>query len=270
MFLVDSHCHLKLLNYNSEHKNIDDVLNKAFEKGVKLVLSVSTVLSDYDDLVEKIGTRRDVVYSCGIHPVHLNIDNNCHSIYDELHLLALKKDVVALGETGLDYYRKSDNKKQQKLIFREHIKVAKIVNKPIVVHSRNARKDTITLLQEEHAEKCGGVLHCFNEDIEMAKLLLDLNFYISFSGIITFRASHTLYKVIQYIPLDRILLETDAPYLSPVPYRNRENQPAYVYEIAKCVASIKNITIDQLAYFTTFNFFSLFRLEKNKYGLSDI
>lgn len=263
MFLVDSHCHLKLLNYENEHTSVADVLNKASKRGVRLVLSVSTVLSDYEDFVEHIGNRNDVVFSCGVHPLYVNTGDNCY-LYDKLYFLSLKKNIVALGETGLDYYRDLNNKEQQKQVFRKHIDVANKVNKPIIVHSRNASNDTVMLLREEKAERCGGVLHCFNEDIEVAKSLLDLNFYISFSGIITFRYSHMLYKVIQYVPLDRILLETDAPYLTPVPYRGRENQPAYIYEIAKCVALIKKVTVDQLACYTTSNFCSLFHIKKNR------
>lgn len=267
MFLVDSHCHLKLLNYKTEHVNILDVLDKAAQKQVRLVLSVSTILSDYDDVIGCIGeNRKDVVFSCGVHPIYVNFNNDFYT-YEKLHILSLNKNVVALGETGLDYYHKLDNKEQQKQLFREHINIANEVNKPIIVHSRNASADVVALLREEEAEKCGGVLHCFNEDIEIAKLLLDLNFYISFSGIITFRHSYILQEVIKYIPLDRLLLETDSPYLTPAPYRGKENQPAYVYEIAKFIALIKQITVDKLAYCTTSNFFSLFHLKKGKYNI---
>lgn len=268
MFLVDSHCHLKLLDYRNEHVNVADVLYKANKKNVKLVLSVSTVLSDYDDLIRYIGENRDdILFSCGVHPIYVNLDNDTFYTYDKLYLLSLNKNVIAIGETGLDYYHKLDNQGQQKQLFREHIDIAKVVNKPIIVHSRNASKDIVLILREEKAEKCGGVLHCFNEDIEFAKLLLNLNFYISFSGIITFRNSCILHKVVKYIPLDRILLETDSPYLTPVPYRGRENQPAYMYEIAKFIASIKQITIDELAYHTTSNFCYLFHLNRDKYHI---
>lgn len=269
MFLVDSHCHLKLLNYTNEHTSIVDVLDKAAHKKVRLVLSVSIILSDYNYLVERIGeNRKDVVFSCGVHPIYVNFNENFYT-YKKLYILSLKKNIVAIGETGLDYYHKLDNKEQQKRMFREHINIANEVNKPVIVHSRNASKDTIILLREEQAERCGGVLHCFNESIEIAKLLLNMNFYISFSGIITFSNSHILQEVIRYIPLDRILLETDSPYLTPVPYRGRENQPAYVYEVAKFVALVKNITMDKLAHCTTLNFFTLFRLKKDKYNLFD-
>ncbi|URJ31574.1 YchF/TatD family DNA exonuclease [Blochmannia endosymbiont of Camponotus modoc] len=261
MFLVDSHCHLNQLNYQDVHKNVSDVLKKAKQKGVQLVLSVSLTMSDYDDMVKLIGYRSDVVFSCGVHPTHIYNINNFDS--EKLYVLSSKRNVVAIGETGLDYYHRleSDSKKKQKKAFREHIRVAKVAKKPIIVHSRDSCKDTVTLLRSEEAEECGGVLHCFSEDIDTARLLLNLNFYISFSGMITFTKSYMMQEVIKYVPSDRILLETDSPYLTPVPYRGQENQPAYIYEIAKYVASIKNINIDELAAITTSNFRTLFHLK---------
>lgn len=267
MFLVDSHCHLQLLNYKEKHINIIDVLEKAAKKSVRLVLSVSTVLSDYNNMIKYIkNNRNDIFFSCGVHPIYANSSNNIYT-YNQLNALSANKNVIAIGETGLDYYHTANNKKQQQQLFREHINVAKIVKKPVIVHSRNAKQDTIMLLQEEQAAKCGGILHCFNEDIAMAKSLLDLNFYISFSGIITFRNSYKLHEVLQYVPLDRILLETDSPYLTPIPHRGQENQPAYIYDIAKCLALIKKITVERLAYATTSNFFSLFHIKRDQYDL---
>ncbi|URJ32499.1 YchF/TatD family DNA exonuclease [Blochmannia endosymbiont of Camponotus sp.] len=261
MFLVDSHCHLNQLNYQDIHKNVSDVLNKAKQKGVQLVLSVSLTMSDYDDMVRLIGYRSDVVFSCGVHPTYIYNINNFDS--EKLYVLSSKRNVVAIGETGLDYYHRleSDSKKNQKKAFREHIRVAKAAKKPIIVHSRASCQDTVTLLRSEEAGECGGILHCFSEDIDTARLLLDLNFYISFSGMITFTKSYMMQEVIKYVPSDRILLETDSPYLTPVPYRGKENQPAYIYEIAKYVAFIKNINIDELAVITTSNFRTLFHLK---------
>lgn len=261
MFLVDSHCHLHQLNYKNIHKSVSDVLNKAKQKGVQLVLSVSLTMSDYDDMVKLIGYRSDVVFSCGVHPTYVYNIKNFDS--ETLYTLSSKRHVVAIGETGLDYYYplELDSKKKQKQAFREHIRVAKATKKPIIVHSRDACKDTLTLLRSEGAEECGGILHCFSEDIYAARLLLDLNFYISFSGMITFTKSYMMQEVIKYVPFDRILLETDSPYLTPVPYRGRENQPAYIYEIAKYIAFAKNINIDELAVITTSNFRTLFHLQ---------
>lgn len=261
MFLVDSHCHLNQLDYENVHKNISDALNKANQKSIKLFLSVSTSFEDYNDMIRNIGYRDNVVFSCGVHPVNLFTTSS----FDRKKLIYLSnnKHVVAIGETGLDYYRNIDNKIIQKLIFREHIAVAKNVNKPLIVHSRNAIKDTVTVLHEEHAEQCSGILHCFSENIDYARILLNMNFYISFSGMITFNSFDWIRKVIQYIPSDRILLETDSPYLAPVPYRGKENQPAYLYEIAKYVAQIKKITVEHLSYVTTSNFRKLFHVSSS-------
>lgn len=258
MFLVDSHCHLNKLDYKDIHKNISDVLDKACKKGIKLFLSVSTDFEDYYDMVQKIGYRDNVMFSCGVHPMNLYPIKN----FDRKKLINLASDkhVVAIGETGLDYYHNKHEKDIQKLIFREHIVVAKNMNKPLIVHSRNAIEDVITVLREENSEQCSGILHCFNEKINFARILLNMNFYISFSGMITFNGFDWMKKVIQYIPLDRILLETDSPYLAPIPYRGKENQPAYLYEIAKYIAQIKNITLDNLSYITTSNFHKLFQI----------
>ncbi|URJ24904.1 YchF/TatD family DNA exonuclease [Candidatus Blochmannia ocreatus (nom. nud.)] len=261
MFLVDSHCHLNKLNYTSIHANVSDALNKANKKGVNLFLSVSTVMSDYDNMVKLVGCRKDVVFSCGVHPTCVFNEINFSS--DMLYILSSKTNVVAIGETGLDYYHSSNvqDKIKQKKVFQEHIHVAKSIKKPIIVHSRNSIQDTIVILRKEKAIECSGVLHCFSEDLENARLLLNLNFYISFSGMVTFNKFYMLREVIKYVPIDRILLETDSPYLTPVPYRGLENQPAYVYEIAKYVAHIKNVDLDELAMVTTKNFFALFQLE---------
>ncbi|WP_159715580.1 YchF/TatD family DNA exonuclease [Blochmannia endosymbiont of Camponotus nipponensis] len=262
MFLVDSHCHLHQLNYKNVHKNVSDVLNKAKERGVQLVLSVSLTMADYNDMVELVGYRNDVVFSCGVHPTYVYNIDNFNS--EKLFVLSSQKNIVAIGETGLDYHYQLtlDDKKKQIKAFQEHINVAKAVQKPIIVHSRESCKDTVTLLFAEEARECGGVLHCFSEDIDTARLLLNLNFYISFSGMITFKKFCAMQEVIKYIPSDRILLETDSPYLTPVPYRGQENQPAYIYEIAKYVALVKNINIDELALITTSNFHTLFHLEQ--------
>ncbi|WP_331828724.1 YchF/TatD family DNA exonuclease [Candidatus Blochmannia sp. SNP] len=260
MFLVDSHCHLNQLNYQNIHKDVSDVLNKAKKRGVKLVLSVSIAMSDYNSMVELIGYRNDVVFSCGVHPTYIHYSNNFDR--ERLYILSSRRNVVAIGETGLDYYHKLklDNKKKQKEAFREHIRVARAAKKPVIVHSRASCKDTVAILRAESAEECGGVLHCFNEDIDTARLLLNLNFYISFSGMVTFNKSYMIQEVIKYVPSDRILLETDSPYLTPVPYRGQENQPAYIYEIANYIALIKNINMDELAFITTVNFRTLFHL----------
>ncbi|AKC60558.1 YchF/TatD family DNA exonuclease [Blochmannia endosymbiont of Camponotus (Colobopsis) obliquus] len=259
MFLIDSHCHLDKLNYETLHKDVTDVLDKAQVKNVALVLTVATTLMDFYKIKKIVGCRDDVLFSCGIHP--LNLDN-CYDIM-ELRRLSCDQNVVALGETGLDYYHSTNNKDKQKKMFREHVRIACEHNKPLIVHTRHACQDTLNILYEEQASKCGGVVHCYSEDKNAMKLLLDIGFYISFSGIITFGLSESLQEAIQYVPLDSMLIETDAPYLSPVPYRGQENQPAYVYYIAKHLAKLKNITLEYLSDITTNNFCRLFNVKKN-------
>ncbi|WWO95655.1 MAG: YchF/TatD family DNA exonuclease [Candidatus Dasytiphilus stammeri] len=259
MFLVDSHCHLNKLNYNTLHKDVDEVLKNALVRDVKYFLSVATSLSDYRELVRLVGNNPRVAYSCGLHPLNLETseDNNVSHLRS---LVTENHQVVALGETGLDYHYNPANKIQQQHMFREHIRIACHLGKPLIVHTRNAKNDTIAILQEEKAELCRGVIHCFTEDLVMAKKMIDMGFYLSFSGIITFKHAQYLREIVRYIPLDHILIESDCPYLSPVPYRGKENQPAWVHEIAKCVAQIKNISLAELAEATTDNFKILFGL----------
>ncbi|WWO96893.1 MAG: YchF/TatD family DNA exonuclease [Candidatus Dasytiphilus stammeri] len=257
MFLVDSHCHLNKLNYNTIHKNLDEVLHNSFVRDIKYFLSVATSLSDYREILKLVGNNSRIVYSCGLHPLETHEKNH---IYQLRSVVTQNSKIVALGETGLDYYYHSNNKKNQQLMFREHIQIARELEKPLIVHTRNAKNDTIRILTEHKSELCKGVIHCFTEDREMAKKMLDLGFYISFSGIITFRNSQDLRQIVRYVPLDHILIESDCPYLSPVPYRGKENQPAWVQEIAKCVAQIKNISLADIAKATTNNFQKLFNL----------
>lgn len=261
MFLVDSHCHLDGLDYQALHRDVADVAAKARARDVKLMLAVCTTLPGFHAMTAMIGRRDDVLFSCGIHP--LNLDEP----YDfaELRRLAAGEGVVALGETGLDYYYQQDNKAQQQAVFREHIRVGRALNKPVIVHTRSAREGTLAILREEQASDCGGVLHCFTEDQATAKALLDMGFYISFSGIVTFRNAEALREAARYVPLDCLLVETDSPYLAPVPYRGKENQPAYVRDVAEFMAALKGVSLTQLAAATTDNFGRLFHVEMQRY-----
>ncbi|PHM75172.1 metal-dependent hydrolase [Xenorhabdus kozodoii] len=257
MFLVDSHCHLDCLDYETLHKSVDDVVAKAAERDVKYMLAVATTLPGFQQMKDLIGKRENVAYSCGIHP--LNLDEG----YDfaELARLAADEDVVAMGETGLDYYYQKENAELQRNSFREHIRIGRELNKPVIVHTRDARDDTLMVLREETVQDCGGVLHCFTEDKETARELLDLGFYISFSGIVTFRNAEQIREAARFVPLDRILVETDSPYLAPVPYRGKQNQPAYVRDVAEYMAVLKGVSIDELAAVTTRNFCELFHID---------
>ncbi|MFZ4832809.1 metal-dependent hydrolase [Rouxiella sp. Mn2063] len=262
MYLVDSHCHLDSLDYETLHSGVDNVLEKARERDVKFMLAVATTLPGYQAMTSLIGDRPQVAFSCGVHP--LNIEDG----YDfaQLRALAADKKVVAMGETGLDYfYQKEPAQLQlQQDSFREHIRVGRELNKPVIVHTRDAREDTLAILREEKAGECGGVLHCFTEDRATAEELLDLGFYISFSGIVTFRNAEQLREAARYVPLDRLLIETDSPYLAPVPHRGKENQPAYVRDVAEYLAVLKGVSLETLAQTTTANFGKLFHLDMSQ------
>lgn len=256
MFLVDSHCHLDGLDYQALHTDVNDALSKAAARDVKFFLAVATTLPGYRNMRELVGERNDVAFSCGVHP--LNQDET-YDVEDLLRMAA-EPGVVAMGETGLDYFYTPETKDRQQESFRHHIRIGRELNKPVIVHTRDARADTLDILREEKVSECGGVLHCFTEDRETAKALLDLGFYISFSGIVTFRNAEQLRDAARYIPLDRMLVETDSPYLAPVPHRGKENQPAYVRDVAEYMAVLKGVSVEQLAQQTTENFATLFHI----------
>ena len=256
MFLVDSHCHLDGLDYQSVHKNVDDVLAKAAARDVKFCLAVATTLPGYQAMRELVGERDNVAFSCGVHP--LNQDEPYD--VDDLRRLAAQPGVVAMGETGLDYFYTPETKARQQLSFRDHIRIGRELGKPVIVHTRDARADTLAILREEKVTDCGGVLHCFTEDKETAGKLLDMGFMISFSGIVTFRNAEQLREAARYVPLDRMLIETDSPYLAPVPHRGKENQPAMVRDVAEYLAVLKGVSLETLAEVTTRNFSMLFNI----------
>ena len=193
--------------------------------------------------------------SVGIHPS----DAAQHSGSSEL-LQELGKDprVVAIGETGLDYYYAGESKVEQQQSFRSHIQAAKALNKPVIVHTRDAQQDTLDIMRSEQVRDCGGVLHCFTESWEMAKAALDMGFYISFSGIVTFKNAEALREVARKVPDDRFLIETDSPYLAPVPYRGKQNRPSWVNHVAECLADVRSTDIDSIAEMSTHNYKQLF------------
>jgi TatD DNase family protein len=199
-----------------------------------------------------------VSISCGEHPLHQT------NVLDADLLLKLAADpaVVAVGETGLDYFYSPESKSTQQQAFIAHIAVANQLQKPLIVHTRDAKADTLDILRQHQAERCGGVLHCFTEDWPTAKAALDLGFYISFSGIMTFRNADALRDVVRQVPLDRLLIETDSPYLAPVPFRGKTNQPAYVSAVAKAIAELHAVSVAELAKTTTDNFYRLFTAAK--------
>lgn len=252
MFLVDSHCHLDSLDYNNQ--SVDDVLSAAERQDVKHCLSVATTLSGYQAMFAWLTPYLDrVSLSCGVHPLNL-ADEEFDP--DLLKSLASNPHVVALGETGLDYYYQQDNAQTQQQVFAHHVQVGRELRKPVIVHTRQAKQDTLAIIKSEQAYS--GVLHCFTEDIDTARQLLDLGFYISLSGIVTFKNAEPLREVARYVPIERLLIETDSPYLAPVPYRGKENQPAYVRQVAEYLAVLKQLPLEELAAQTTQNFSDLF------------
>ena len=257
MFIIDSHCHLDALDYENLHQNIDEVIEKAKARDVKHLLTIGVTLSRFEKQRDTLAHRDDVSLACGVHP--LDLENEPFN-YDRLLQLAAHPKVVAVGEIGLDYYYSVDNKALQQEVFAQQVQAANVLNKPVIIHTRAAREDTIRILRENDAQKCGGVLHCFTENLEMAKQGLDLGFYISFSGIITFKNAEEIRAVARQVPLDRLLVETDSPYLAPVPYRGKQNQPAYVREVCEYVATLKGVSVEEFAQITTQNFERLFKI----------
>ncbi|MFT6986678.1 MAG: TatD DNase family protein [Psychromonas sp.] len=252
--LVDSHCHLDGLDYKQRHKDLADVVDKAAQQGVNYLLSVCVELKKYPAMAELVAPFAQIFSSVGMHPLHQveAVDSALLLEYGQ------HEKVVAIGETGLDFFYSPDNKVVQEASFRAQIRVAKKVNKPLIVHTRDARQETLDILREEGAEQVGGVLHCFTESLEMAQAAMEMGFYISISGIATFKNAKELQSVIKAIPLNRLLVETDSPYLAPVPHRGQENEPAYTRNVAEFVAGLKGISLEELAAATTENFFTLF------------
>ncbi|HMI76761.1 MAG TPA: YchF/TatD family DNA exonuclease [Buchnera sp. (in: enterobacteria)] len=263
MFLIDSHCHLDIISHIKDKNAINFVLNKAMNNNVNLFLTIATSIDNFINIKKKISNYNNILYSCGIHPLYQHTINK--KTLQTLYTFAKKKSVIALGESGLDYFHQMHNKENQKKLFRQHIQISISVNKPIIVHTRNAMQDTLTILQEEKAEQCQGIIHSFTGDINDAKKILDMGFYISFSGIITFKNTDIIQQVLKYIPLNRLLIETDSPYLSPVPKRGRENQPAYLKYIADYIAKLRKINIEHFTNTTNKNFYKLFKINKKNF-----
>jgi TatD DNase family protein len=253
--LVDSHCHIPLM----DPPDAEAVLAAARENGVGYLLCVSVELESFPELRDLARAHAEISASVGLHPNH---EAGHEPTVEQLVTLADDPDIVALGETGLDYYRSQGDLDWQRDRFRTHIQAAKQAGKPLIIHSREAPDDTIRILREEGADQVGGVMHCFVDDWQTAQAAMDLGFYISFSGIVTFKNAREVQAVARQVPLDRLLVETDSPYLAPVPHRGRPNQPAYVQHVAECLAELRNEPFDQLAQATTENFFRLFKTAK--------
>lgn len=254
--LVDSHCHLDRLDLTYFKKDLRACLDFARAQGIVHFLCVCIDLANFPAVLAIAEQFPDVSASVGVHPTEQVAEE---ATLDELINRARHPKVVALGETGLDYYHENTQQSLQQQRFRQHIRAAIAVNKPLIVHTRQAREDTLNILREEGAQKVGGVLHCFTEDLSMAEAGIEENFYISFSGILTFKNAAHIKSIAQKLPLERVLIETDAPYLAPHPFRGKPNQPAYVRYVADYLATLRDCSLDEIAEQTTTNFFTLFK-----------
>ncbi len=251
--LVDSHCHI---NFDPLGAQLPTVFDHAKANGVGHMLCVSVNLEDYPQVQALAHAHANVFASVGVHP---NERDGRDPSAEELSVLARDARVVAIGETGLDYFRCSGDMDWQQQRFRRHIRAALAVGKPLIVHTREAASDTLRIMEEEGARAAGGVMHCFTEDWDTAQRALAMDFYISFSGIVTFRNATALRDVATRVPAERLLVETDAPYLAPIPHRGRTNEPAYVRHVAECLAELRGTTFEVIADQTTRNFFTLFK-----------
>lgn len=252
---VDSHCHIPMLSQGGSEEGVRRILAAAADNGVSHFLCVAVDMATMTEVLAVAQANRNVFASVGIHP---NTDPAEQPTVAELVALAAQPKVVAIGETGLDYYRSEGELGWQHERFRRHIRAARDCGKPLIIHTRQAREDTIRILREENAAEVRGVMHCFTEDMDTALQAMDLGFYISFSGIVTFRNAIELQDVARRVPLERLLVETDCPYLAPIPYRGKENQPAYVRHVGEFIADLKGLPVEAVARQTTENFFSLF------------
>ncbi len=262
MLLVDSHCHIDSLDYTNVHKDVADVINKAHATGVTHMLCAGTEIDTFMQMYELIKPYKEVFAGCALHPENVTQDN-CHWSEEQLKEYLSLERVIALGETGLDYYQDTEasHLQLQRESFARQLAVAKEVNKPLIIHARGATADCIDMIYSEGARDCGGVMHCFCDDIDLARKSLDLGFYISFSGIVTFKNAKNVQESCRYVPLDRMLVETDCPYLAPVPKRGKPNEPAYVAYTAQAIATLKGVTYETLCNTTTKNFCDCFHVQ---------
>ena len=249
---IDSHCHI---NFPELHKNIDEVLANMSQNKVTHALCVSVTLDNFAEVLGLANQHKHIFASVGVHPDYEDIDE---PTVEALVAHTRNDKVVAIGETGLDYFRLKGDLTWQKDRFRNHIRAAIESKLPLIIHTRNAQEDTIKIMKEEGAKDARGVMHCFTETYEMAKQAIAQGFFISFSGIITFKNADLLRETVRKIPLENILIETDSPYLAPVPNRGKINQPSNVIYVADKIAEIKNISVEEVAEISTNNFFTLF------------
>ncbi|MGB8338005.1 MAG: TatD family hydrolase [Burkholderiales bacterium] len=251
---IDSHCHI---DFPELAENIDGVLAKMRENQVSQCLCISVNLEDFPRVLKLAEKHKNVFATVGVHPDYEDIEEPDVA---RLVQLAAHPKIIGIGETGLDYYRLTGDLEWQRERFRTHIRAAIKTRKPLIIHTRSAAADTLKIMHAENAADIGGVMHCFTESWEMAEQAMDMNFYISFSGIVTFKNAVQIKGVAMRVPLDRMLIETDSPYLAPVPFRGKLNQPGYVKHVAEEIARLRSVSVEEIASHTTKNFNKLFNI----------
>jgi TatD DNase family protein len=257
---IDSHCHI---NFPELAARMPEILGKMAENDVSHALCVSVDLPDFPSVLALAEQYPNIYASVGVHP---DYEDTPEPSVDDLIRLSDHPKIVAIGETGLDYYRLEGDLEWQRDRFRRHIRASRATGKPLIIHTRSASEDTIRIMREEgagtNAGGAGGVMHCFTESLEVAKASIEMGFYISFSGIVTFKSAKDLQAVAREVPLENMLIETDSPYLAPMPHRGKVNEPGFVRHVAEYLATLKNVPPEQIAQQTTDNFFSLFKIAR--------
>jgi len=251
--LIDSHCHIDFEEYAGR---IPQILEDMARNQVTHALCVCVNLADFPRVLALAESHSQLFASVGVHPDQVE---DASPKVNDLVERARHAKIVAIGETGLDYYRQKGDLEWQRARFRTHIRAARECGKPLIIHTREAGEDTLRIMREEGASQTGGVMHCFTETLELARAAIELNFYISFSGIVTFKNALAIKEVAKSVPLERMLIETDSPYLAPVPQRGKTNQPGWVRHVAEEIARLRGIPLEAVAEATTANFFRLFK-----------
>jgi TatD DNase family protein len=255
--LIDSHCHLDRIDLAPFQNDFGCFMQHARNSQIDHLLCIAIDLEAFPAMQNLVADYPEISLSVGVHP---NVRDGHDPSTEELVSLANDPKIIAIGETGLDYFRSEGDLAWQHQRFRNHIQAAKITKKPLIIHTREAREDTIRILKEEGADSIGGIIHCFTEDWAFAQQAMALNFYISFSGIVTFNNATAIKEVAQKVPAERFLIETDSPYLAPVPFRGKPNYPTYVRQVAECIAQLRETTVEHIAELSSQNFRTLFNL----------
>lgn len=257
-YLIDSHCHLNLLNLDKYNGDLGVLIQAAKDANVKKMLCIGIDLVSAQTVIDIAQRFENVYASVGVHPSE---KLEFEPTIEILRSFASQNKVVAIGETGLDYYYNDSGFDLMQQRFRNHIRLARELKKPLIIHTRDAREDTIRILREENAQEVRGVMHCFTEDWTMAERAIELGFYISISGIVTFKNAKNVQDVAARLPLSNLLIETDAPYLTPDPFRGKPNEPQYVTYVAKKIAELKNVSVEEVVAATTRNCLNLFKMD---------